>query len=127
MKALSLQDLKDGQVSAWLQLAESLARSNDVENASTLLKTVMQEGFASEITTNHYSVIVTAYARKGNATKAESWLQTMLQNKCRATAVCFGSVIDAFAKQGNVPSAEMWLDHMQNVSSATVCLALQMT
>merc|ERR1719310_548180 len=70
MKQLNLQDLKDGNVSPWVTLAEALARSTDPENASTLLKSVIQEGFTSDITTNHYSVIVTAFARKGNAAKA---------------------------------------------------------
>merc|ERR1719281_636718 len=112
VKLLNPEDLKAGQVAPWLALAESLSRSNDPESAANLLTKVAQEGFTSEITTNHYSVIVTAFARKGNAAKAEHWLNLMLENKCRATAVCFGSVIDAFAKQGNVPSAEMWLERM---------------
>jgi pentatricopeptide repeat protein len=110
MKSLSIEDLKAGQVTPWLTLAESLARANDPENASSLIKTVIQEGFTSEINNNHYSVLVTAFARTGNSAKAEEWLEEMLKNKRKATAVCFGSVIDAFAKQGNVASAERWLE-----------------
>jgi pentatricopeptide repeat protein len=112
MKSLSIEDLKAGQVTPWLILAESLARANDPENASNLFKTVIQEGFGGEITNNHYSVIVTSYARGGNSVKAEEWLEEMLQTKRRASAVCFGSVIDAFAKQGNVAKAEKWLERM---------------
>merc|ERR1719379_1601367 len=43
MKSLSIQELKDGNGASWLTLAEALARSNDPENAATLLKTVIQE------------------------------------------------------------------------------------